>query len=122
MQGLDFFPIECRGFALRIPKHGHAGELGNHFLEQLQPLSGQLWGNLRQARDVAAGPRQTLNQAQRTGSPADAMTIGIAFDLLNSTGRVDTHDKNDVNLETEELGCEVSEAIAICPGRSGTRC
>ncbi len=77
--GLDLFPTERRGVVSWIPKHRHTGKLGNHLLEQLQPFSSHLRGDLGQARDVAARPSKTGNQAQLDGSAADAITMGIAL-------------------------------------------
>jgi hypothetical protein len=33
--------------------------------------------------------------------------------LLDGTGRVDTHDDNDFDIETKEIGCKVREVIAF---------
>ena len=110
---LEFFPIECRACALWIPEHSHAGELGNHFLEQLQPFSSQLRAHLGQPRDVAAGPRQALNQPTRNRvtrsrhNDRDSPGSFLGSQSIGSNGSDD-----DVNLETDEIGCEVREAIA----------
>ena len=109
---LDFFPIDCRPWVLWIPEHSHAGELGNDFLEQLQPFSGQLRDHLGQPRDVAAGPRQALNQPTRnrvTRSRHNDRDCPGSFFGSQSIGSNGSDD--DVNLETDEIGREVREAI-----------
>ncbi len=111
---LKFFPTECRAWALWIPEHSNTGELGKHFLEQLQPFSVQLLGHLGQPRDVAAGPRQALSQPQRNRvtrcrhNDRDCPGSSLGSQSIGSTG-CDDH----VDLETDEIGCEVREAIVF---------
>ena len=69
--------------------------------------------HLGQPRDVAAGPRQALNQPTRNrvtrSRHNDRDCPGSVFgsQSIGSKGSDD-----DVNLETDEIGCEVREAIA----------
>src|SRR5262249_24312579 len=74
---LQLVPIACGGFVLWVPEHRDGGELGHDFLEQLQPFSAQLRGDLVQARDVAAGPREALREAGFDKSLADSTTMGM---------------------------------------------
>ncbi len=110
---LDFFPLVCRGGALWIPEHSHAGELGHHFPEQLQPFSSQLRGYCGQPRDVAAGPRQAHNKPSCNGVTwrchNDRDRPG-SF-LSNQSIRINGSDE-EVNLETDEISREVRKAIA----------
>ena len=107
------FQSTVRGSALWIPEHSHAGELGNNFLEQLQPFSSQLRGYLGQPRDVAAGPRQALNKpncnrvTRRRHNDRDCPGSIFGSQSIGTTGSDD-----DVNLETDEIGREVGKAIA----------
>ncbi len=109
---LNFFPIEYRTWVLWIPEHRHTRELGNHFPEQIQPFSSQLRTHLGQPCNVAAGPRQALNQP--TGNRVivtrhnDRDCPGSFFGSQRS-GTSGSDD--DINLETDEIGCEVREAI-----------
>ena len=51
---LHLLPVDGGATTPRIPHHGYPREIGNNFLEQLKPLSGQFRRNLGQPGQVAA--------------------------------------------------------------------
>ena len=109
---LDFFPTECGAAVLWIPEHSHAGELGNNFPEELQPFSNQLRDDLGQPRDVATGPRQALNKPSSnrvTGRRHNDRDYPGSVFCGHSIARNGSDD--EVNLETDQIGCEVRKAI-----------
>src|SRR5216684_4954388 len=109
---LDFVPTEYGDWVLWIPKHGHGGELRNNFLEQVQPFSSQLRIHLGQPGDVAAGPRQALNDpschrvTRRRHHNRDF--LGSVF---GSQSIVGNGSDDDVNLETDQIGCELRQDV-----------
>src|SRR5262249_19299905 len=76
------------------------------------PFSGQLRVHLRQPCDVAAGPRQAVNKPTRhritRSRHNDRDCPGSVFGS-ESIGSNRSH--NDVNFETDEIGCEVREPL-----------
>jgi len=69
---------------------------------------------LGQPRDIAAGPRQAVNKPTcnrvtgRRHNDRDCPSSVLGSQSIGSDGSDD-----DVNLEKDEIGCEVREAIAL---------
>src|SRR5215207_4120738 len=48
--------LDLLGGIGRVPQHGQTRSTASRFVEQLEPLRSQLWGDSGQPRDVPAGP------------------------------------------------------------------
>src|SRR5262249_25960931 len=111
---LAFFPTQRRDYALWIPEHSYAGELGNSVLEQLQPFTRQFRGNVGLAGDVAAGSRKAISE-----SATDRVSYRCHNDrdcrgsVFGSQGIWSNGSNDHVNLETHQLGCERGEPIVF---------
>src|ERR1700674_2580288 len=109
---LDFLPTEYGDWILRIPKHGHGGELRNNFLEQLQPLSNQLRVHLGQPGDVAARARQALNNPGcHRVTRSHHHDRDFPGSVFGSQSIVGDGSDDDINLKTDQIGDELREAI-----------
>jgi hypothetical protein len=96
----------------RIGQHGDATALGRDFLEELQPLAGELRAQGAQARDVAPWVRQAGDEPlpnRITG--ARHHNRDRARGVLGRPDRVAAPRHDDVHLEPNQLGRQVGEPL-----------
>src|SRR5262249_35605403 len=103
--------LHLSGIAGGIREDGHANDPGNDLFQQLQPLSGQLAGKVRQPCDISAGPRETRDQPGPYGVRVDwhddRYRAGGTLGRLHGAYPGD----NDVHLEANEVGGESRESF-----------
>src|SRR5262249_30937725 len=70
MGGLrDVVVAQGHAAVVRVPEHGHPRRLRYRFLQELQTLRAEIGGLVGHTRDVAAGPREAVYEADAVGIP-----------------------------------------------------
>ena len=105
-------PLQDHGGVRRIPEHGHTREPGHELGEQLEPFRAELRGQNRQARDVAAWPRQAGDEARpnriATGRHDDGNGRGRLLGRLDCRSRPGDE---DIHREADQLSGELGETV-----------
>ena len=79
---LHLFHEETMSLHGRIEEDTHPGHLGNHLLEQFQPLRAYFRAQGGQSCDIPARPPEVVDEACPTGSETNVMTTGMVLVAL----------------------------------------
>ncbi len=109
---LKFLPSDCGDSILWVSEHRYAREFGINLLEEFEPFASQLWVHLRQPGDVGTGRRKALDEASKNSVTCGCHDDGDRRRSILGCQSVGSYGSDDdVNLEADEIGGEVREAI-----------
>jgi hypothetical protein len=95
-------------------EHAYARRLGHHFFQQFQPFEDQVRVLFREPREVPARPREARDEPQSHRIANARHNDGqLRGRVLGSPGgqRIAHHD--DIDLQPDELGRQVGEAVGF---------
>src|SRR5262249_19834592 len=113
---LDLLHVQRVEGIAEIAHDGQAAQIGNDFAQEFEPLGSSIGRLTRQSGDVAAWSRQTGDDAG-----ADRIPRGRNHNrdhrccLLRREDCWGTLRDNDIDLELDELGCDLGGALLASP-------
>src|SRR5215510_9253333 len=111
---LQASPCEFAIRITRVEKHGNVGRRGNYRVQQLQPFRRYLYVQLRRARDIAAWPAQTADEAKLhwicRGREDDGYRGDCRFggERSRSTGR-----RDHLHLAMNQIGYQCRQSVVL---------